>query len=605
MRIHTVGNVFVAEAEFEERTALKEAGFWWHGGGQWCQNGKCKACQAGLSGEKLWWTFKREVALRLYDYCDDDARDALQNLAVKLDASRSSALYDAEFPVPKGLSYYPFQNAGIAYALANREEGLGTLIADEPGVGKTIQALGVVNASVDVKSVLCIVPAHLRLNWLKESQKWLTRKFKFHVVEKTEAVPKTANFVIVNYDRLRNGKRENPVYDSLVSRAWDVCIIDECHRLKNPKSLQTKSILGYWDKKNYDGLIHRANTVLALTGTPSPSRPIDIQAIAGALDPKSFGHRFYFGKRYCGGYQDRFGWHFDGCSNSDELQDRLRGSIMIRRLKKDVLKELPSKIRQIIPLPLNGSSTAVKSELKAYEAHKSELARLRKAVFGEEEGTESAKEAARALQSYQRAVFTEIAVKRKKVALAKAPKVIEHVDDLLDDGGKVVLFAHHKDVIAKFSAHYGDSAVVVTGDTPLKSRDAAVTRFQTDDSCKVFIGSLRACGEGFTLTASSRVVFAELDWTPAAMRQGEDRVHRIGQDADSVSIQLLVFDGSLDAQMAKTLVEKQEQADAVLDNEQARIKVPLVVGSPPTTGKSSNSPSTVVTDEFDAQVIPF
>jgi len=162
------------------------------------------------------------------------------------------------------------------------------------------------------------------------------------------------------------------------------------------------------------------------------------------------------------------------------------------------------------------------------------------------------------------AAFGELAKLRQATALAKVPLVIEHVKSVLDDAGKVVLFAHHRAVIQELAEPFGDAAVTLTGSDDLASRQATVDRFQSDPSCRLFIGSITAAGFGFTLTASAHVVFAELDWVPARLTQAEDRTHRIGQ-RDSVLVQHLVLEDSLDARMIGTLIKKQRVVDAVAD----------------------------------------
>ena len=150
---------------------------------------------------------------------------------------------------------------------------------------------------------------------------------------------------------------------------------------------------------------------------------------------------------------------------------------------------------------------------------------------------------------------------------------------------KVVVFAHHHDVVDGLMEHFGDAAVRLTGRDSQEQKQAAVDRFQTDPDCKVFVGSIQAAGVGLTLTAASNVVFAELDWVPANVTQAEDRCHRIGQN-ENVLVQHLVVDGSIDARMAQVLVEKQELADKALDNE---TRVP-VVPSAPKTSRPKNYP---------------
>jgi hypothetical protein len=177
-------------------------------------------------------------------------------------------------------------------------------------------------------------------------------------------------------------------------------------------------------------------------------------------------------------------------------------------------------------------------------------------------------------------VFNEMSKVRKEVAVAKLPKVIEHLEGMLEKGiEKIVVFGHHHDVCNPLFEHFGDSAVLLTGQvTSITKRQEAVDRFQTDPTVKVFIGSIGAAGVGHTLTASSNVVFAELDWVPANLTQAEDRTHRIGQK-NSVLIQHLVTDGSIDARMAQMCVDKQDVADAALDKDTG-IEIPVATAKP-------------------------
>jgi RNA-binding protein YhbY len=187
------------------------------------------------------------------------------------------------------------------------------------------------------------------------------------------------------------------------------------------------------------------------------------------------------------------------------------------------------------------------------------------------EGREKYEAAVEALRQRTQLAFTELSQLRHRTAVAKIPAVIEHLQAALDgdEDHKVVLFAHHKDVVKTIMealAAKEVSAVQVTGDTGLMERQANVDKFQRDPKCRVFVGNIQAAGVGITLTAAAHVIFAELDWVPGNVTQAEDRCHRIGQ-RDSVLVEHLVLDGSLDARMARTLIAKQYVIDAALDNE--------------------------------------
>jgi len=461
---------------------------------------------------------------------------------------------DINIPCPDGLAYLPYQIAGINYALKRT----GVLFGDEMGLGKTIEAIGVLNADPAMKRVLVICPASLRLNWERELKRWLVRPMRISVAIGKQCDVDTSEVLIINYDII--GKHR----EKLSSVKWDGVIIDECHYLKNPKTKRTVAVLGDRDNK---GLVEGATRQMFLSGTPIPNRPIEVLPVLKALG--LFRGWLYFVETYCAGYRSRWGWETDGASNLDQLQSYMRERVMVRRLKADVLPELPAKRRQVVEIPPNGASRVVAAEAKAYEAHEEKLELLKAEVElakADEDGS-AYKLAVDRLREAGRTAFTEMSAKRHEVAMAKIPHVVEHVENAIGDSGKVVVFAHHKDMVAGLMELFGDRAVKLTGETPMLKRREAVDRFQTDPSIQVFIGNIQAAGVGITLTAASHVIFAELDWVPGNITQAEDRCHRIGQK-DSVMVQHLVLAGSLDCRMAHTLIEKQEVIDRALDREE-------------------------------------
>jgi SWI/SNF-related matrix-associated actin-dependent regulator 1 of chromatin subfamily A len=566
MKLTVKGSVFVAESSYEERLAPKQAGFFWHGGN--CRPG-CKACSEGLG--KVWFTPFKEKAVRLVEWADDAAKAALDHTAQALAQSAAADVSDFDPPCPEGLAYLPYQKAGIRYALDRQ----GVLIGDEMGLGKTIQALGIVNTDTSIKTVLVVCPASLRMNWVREAQKWLCRQFTYCIAD-THSVPEGATFVVVNFDKLA---KLAPV---LMARSWDLLVVDECHKAKNPKAQRSQAILGVPPRKRGDqrkpGLVDVARRKAFLTGTPILNKPVELHGLVAALEP-TFANFFSFAKRYCNAQQilagRRMVWDFSGSSHLDELQTRLRATCMVRRLKADVLKELPAKRRQVITLAQNGAAGAVATEQTAWAKRADRIQQLQdEADLAHAAGDRAAYEAAIAAMQREHLDFTEISKARHALALAKIPAVLEHLDTLLEELDKVVVFAHHQDVVAAIADHFPGECVTLTGDTKMDQRQGNVDRFQMDPSCRVFIGNIQAAGVGFTLTAASTVVFAELDWVPANVSQAEDRCHRIGQTA-TVLVQHLVVDGSLDANMAQTIVGKQGMADAALDNDTS-IKLQLL-----------------------------
>ena len=526
--------------------------------------GEWEAKKAGFRWDranKVWWTNYDNTALSLLEYADDEARARLKEFhqAVQREMASSRATdADIDLPAPEGLDYLPYQRAGIAYAMGRP----ATLLGDEMGLGKTIQAIGVVNADPTVKRVLVICPASLRLNWQREARKWLTRDMETEVVGK--GFPFYAGIVIVNYDILAKHQ------EAIREREWDLLIVDECHYLKNPKAQRTQQVFGSWKKKEQKWVQAvtpiPARRRLFLTGTPIVNRPIELHPILKSIDKARWGNWRQYTQRYCDAHETRFGYDVSGASNLDELQDTLRATCMVRRLKADVLKELPAKRRQVIELPPNGAADAIKAEQNLLAAQREQREQLQAAVelAKASDDPEEYKRSVVALRAGERAAFTETSRIRIETAVAKLPYVTEHLNTAIEAGEKVVVFAHHHKVLDALMTEFGDRAVKLDGRDSMEARDEAVRRFQQNDSVRLFVGGMKAAGVGLTLTAAAHVVFAELDWVPGTLSQAEDRCHRIGQ-ANSVLVQHLVLEGSIDATMVQTIVGKQQVIDKALD----------------------------------------
>lgn len=473
---------------------------------------------------------------------DKTARELAQEASRATDAA-------IVIPVPEGCNYLGYQKAGIKFGSECWAKNIGCLIGDEMGLGKTIQGIGLINLHPEIKKVIIICPNTLKLNWKRELSKWLVRPLKIGVQYAGHPwIGDRCDVVIINYDVL--GK-----FPQLQSTQWDLRITDESHYVKNPKAARTKHTLSI-----------PAKFKLALTGTPVENRPVELFPIISDLDPVTWNPKkgfFWFAKRYCNATQSKWGWDFSGNSNEAELQAKLRGSIMVRRLKCDVLTELPPKRRQIIELEANGNAELIESGRKEYEIKENELASLRARVeLARASDDRNIYEAAvESLRDGQGALFAEMAKMRHDTGMAKLPQSIAFIEDAVESG-KLVVFCHHLDVVNVLKEKFPQAAVI-TGDVASQDRQAQVDRFQNDPACNIFIGN-NAAAEGITLTASAHVVFVEGDWVPGKLAQKEDRTHRIGQK-NSVLVSYLVLEGSIDAQLMKTCVDKLNVIDQVLD----------------------------------------
>ena len=471
--------------------------------------------------------------------CSEEGKEADKH--IQLSKAISS---DIDYPIPAGLSYKPFQKAGIHFAL----QRIGTLIADEMGLGKTIQAIGVLN-STEWETVCIICPESLRINWQIELNKWAISYRQ-----------KKNKIIIANYDNLKIV----PFWE------FDYLILDEAQYCKNPTSKRTLAV---------KDIASRSKKKIALSGTPIENFPVELWPLLQIIAPDVFdppgvykGQKvgagqnagfFRFAKRYCDAKEkiistyvhpvtkEKFHkkiWDVKGSSNLPELQEKLRSTIMIRRLKKDVLKELPPKQRQIILLPVNATKDG---ELIDWP--------------DQLENLPNSLEECLALVKRDLPSFNEFSRVRHEQGLKKLPQAIPLIETALESSEKIIVFTYHidvaksiKDALEKYFPAF------ITGDEDGAERNTQVFRFQSHPKCRVIIGTISAMGVGLTLTASSHVIFVEGNYNPSKVMQAEDRPHRIGQ-LKSVLIQYILQAGTLDTHMMQLVVEKMNVIDLALD----------------------------------------
>ena len=451
-----------------------------------------------------------------------------------------SSAHDSEVIVDLAKTLYPFQRAGVAYAIKQKR----CILGDEMGLGKTPQAIAVaVNANNEGHKVLIVVPASLRTNWereLKMFAPWLT----VAIVKgnKVGALP-TTDVVIVG-DSIIN------TWAMKLSGKFGCLIIDEAHRLKSAKSGRTKGVAYIAQSIPTEGY------VLLLSGTIIVNRPNELVSplsLIGRLD-RVFGGKSAFLFRYCEPIHNGWGYVYNGATNTTELNDKLRGTCYVRRNKTDVLTELPAKRRAQVAVEISAT------DLTAYRHAENDF---RDFVIANG-GVEAWQKASKA------EVITRLNALRHQLGIAKIPYVVEHVEELVAQGEKVIVFGHHRDVISGLSSALQQHGVVkVVGGMTDAEKQKSVDDFMTGDA-KVFIGNYDSAGVGLTLTSASHVVMAEVPWTPSSATQAEDRAHRIGQVNPVCAWWLLAVDSNnneaptIDDRMWALLNAKHETVSAVL-----------------------------------------
>jgi len=400
-------------------------------------------------------------------------------------------------------------------------EGTGgrCILADEMGLGKTVQVIQYMNLHPSQKTVV-VCPASLKLNWEHELNVWLDRDRSIQVLSGRKNKAITGDIIIVNYDILNAHK------DALQSCGASLVVADESHYAKNQKSQRTKALAGLC--KNID------HTIL-LSGTPFKSRPIELFTQLNCVDPATWNDFFGFAKKYCAARKITMGgvnkpkrsfWDFSGASNLSALAHELK-PIRLRRTKEQVM-DLPAKMSQVVYLSCD----------------RKEYNRVERASAVDNPLMHN----------------TELIMASMR---AKIKPTIEYIGNILEQADKLIVFCTHNDMIDALAEKYTGISVLFRGGMDARAKDDAVSRFQIDPECKLFLGNVQAAGVGITLTAASHVVFAETPWSPADVDQAADRAHRIGQ-TEVVNVYHLCVPDTIDEHIVETVAAKREVFNAAM-----------------------------------------
>lgn len=497
-------------------------------------------------GHNVYFTPEPHAVLHLWNHADEKARGALQPLRTEWERSNMrEAPPGFSVPVPEFCELMPFQIAGVHYA----RDRANCLIGDAPGLGKTIQAIALANLR-GCKRVLVVCPANVRPQWARQIKIWSTlpKVVVYPVFKSSDGVHPTANYVITSFEVARDG-----LWDTLRSYNWDLLVIDEGHYLKTPDAARTRALFGAsrQSKCRYagtGGISERAEQIVALTGTPLPNRPRECYTLANALDPSSIDWMNFntFKDRFNPGGSDReTGATWEYVARLPELNARLRCNIMVRRLKEDVLKDLPAKRYEIVPVEMTGQIAMALHAEKMLDFDEEEMLRR---SGGKIDGA--------------------ISTVRRQMGEAMAPAVLEHLLVLLDGGvEKLVVFAHHHSVLGALQAGMAKHGVLrVDGSTSARGKNQAVEKFKFDPRLKVFLGQMQsiATGTDGLQDVATHCVFAEQSWIFGENEQAVDRLHRMGQKG-SVLAQLLVAPGSISERILGRSISKGRTVQKVLD----------------------------------------
>lgn len=510
-----------------------------------------------------------------------------------------------------GRALMPYQREAVDFGLRN---GGRVLLGDEMGLGKTAQALALAAHYADEWPVLVVCPSSLCSAWAEEAAQWLPPgalgigDSAIQVLARgAEVQRRLARVIIVSYDLLARHER---FQQRACGSSFRVVICDEAHFLKSTDSQRTQAVLP---------LLQRARRTILLTGTPAVNNAAELYPLVDALLPGLVPSKAAFFDRYCLQHQivgpgGRRTVVWRGSARPDELHRMLLRTVMIRRLKAQVLLQLPRKLRQRVRL----------DEAKLCKRAMAEMAQLRAAMragagrsgstetllqlvsdlaptggLAEAEAGGNATVEAEELSMPMAVAATPqsanqmVAEMARLTCEAKAGAVADYVECVVLAGVRFLLFAHHRAMLDALQERLKSLDVChirIDGSTSLARRSAQVARFQQDEGVQVALLSITACGQGLNLQSASLVVFAELHWVVGQMLQAEDRVHRMGQTT-AVNVQYLVAPETLDEAMHEVLNRKHRDTTATLDGRGQRLPMDAVGPSTATASLPGAEPA--------------
>lgn len=506
---------------------------------------------------KAWRSPETSIAevIAWADKFGEDVSDQIRQYAESVQSKRNelmsaSRAVSAEVTIP-GMTGepLPYQLAGIQYAVNARR----CFIADDMGLGKTLQAMAsleVGNEDSPAYPAVVVCPSTLVLNWQIEYRKWLPHRKVATVTNRKDFPDDGYDVVVVGWSNVSTWQRQLAKHRSYV--------FDESHYAKSRTAQRSKAAVKLAKSVPDDGM------VLCLTGTPITNKPAEYAnqlAILGKLD--KFGGEWGFYRRYCAAFRDKYGhWHLDGHSNLDELNDRLRGECYIRRTKEQVLSELPPVRHSVVTV--DGTDSGMK-EYRRAEADIVEYVMQRAAEIAEELGMSPKSAAVRAKMAAEASQhLVRIGVLRKLSAQAKMPAIKEWVESRIEAGQKVVIAAHHREIVDELATAFGNLKIQGGMDVELVEKHKAAFQERSVDEAPVIVLSIQAAKTGHTLTASQEVLFVELPWTPSDVDQTYSRCHRIGQ-VGSVTATYMLGAGTIDEEIYQLIESKRAVVDAAVD----------------------------------------
>jgi superfamily II DNA or RNA helicase len=432
-----------------------------------------------------------------------------------------------------------YQREGLGWLQSLRQFGLGACLADDMGLGKTVQALALIDSAERRGPVLVVAPRSLIFNWKQEAARFSPRLRVFDhtgLGRKGKAAQIHEHDVILTtYGTLRRDAA------MLKNIHFDTVILDEAQAIKNPLTDSAKA-----------ARLLKADQRVALTGTPVENRLTDLWSIFEFLNPGMLGSATVF--KEASGSKDN-----QDPASLAALAQAMRPFIL-RRAKEQVARELPSKIEQTIYCELDADERRVYDEMRNH---------YRMALLGRIDDVGIEKSRMHILEALlrlrQAACHTGLIDKtRTGMASAKVDTLVEQVTEVLAEGHKALVFSQFTSLLSivrrKLDAAKIDYEYL---DGKTRDREQRVRRFQEEQSCKLFLISLKAGGLGLNLTAAEYVFLLDPWWNPAVEAQAIDRSHRIGQTRPVFAYRLIARD-TVEEKVLELQKTKRDLADAII-----------------------------------------
>ncbi len=430
---------------------------------------------------------------------------------------------------------YPFQLDAVTQI--DHFQGRA-LLASDMGLGKTLTTLWWIIENPSIRPAIVVCPAGLKDHWAREARHHVempsiildTMKPSFR-----EHYPHDNPLWIINYEILE------PWMPFLRSLNPMLVIVEEAHYVKSRQAKRSKLT-----RKLCVDVPH----LIAISGTPFTNRPAELFNVINLIDPKGFPSFIPFANRHCAPTWTYWGWQYKGAERLPELHKKLTRRVMVRQRKKDVLSQLPSLRRIVVPLTLD-----TKSKLEYERAEKHFLLWLREIS------------PARARRAKQAQAIVKVGYLLRLAATLKYRQIVSWVTDYFEEcDQKLALYGIQKELLENFHEHWNGSSVLINGDVPTKKRDSIKNRFNKNPQIRLFIGNNQAAGTGISLQCPT-LAFCQLSWTPGEHAQIEARIHGIGRGIKgrTSEIYYLVAAGTIEEKLCGILQEKQYVLDQTLD----------------------------------------